>query len=323
MAVGHDFSSSIKIGNLTSLNFDLDIIRSLKGCGYLTYDGTRIKWSQDLQLLKNFVENIVGLRGNWSSPGGKAKQFRSSNLDFTLTWYPGKQNYLTLNGKDGEIFKEFLVNVLNTDRVYQTDITSDSLFISLAESCNTINNASTETDQPLQSETSVISCATDPINEQSHCKDCEHMEMKMLEIERKVDCLYDLTHKIYNLLNKPTIINADSEQLYKSDVLNNDNQTENSSRSEYYDLSMDLEGVKLDVVINQSKLSDSISINQKDTSHNTEAINQLRDQLSNMQSRIIALEAKLDNPLPKKLTTNENSRRTMRVRLPRRQHNLH
>jgi hypothetical protein len=48
------------------------------------------------------------------------------------------------------------------------------------------------------------------------------MEMKMLEIERKVDCLYDLTHKIYNALNKPTIINADSEQLYSSDVLNND-----------------------------------------------------------------------------------------------------
>ena len=101
------------------------------------------------------------------------------------------------------------------------------------------------------------------------------MEMKMLEIERKVDCLYDLAHKIYNSLNKPTIINTDSEQLYNSDVLNNDNQTENSSRSEYYGLSMDLEGVKLDAVINQSKLLNSISINQKDTSQNTEAINQL------------------------------------------------
>jgi hypothetical protein len=63
MAVGHDFSSTTKIGNLTSLNLDLDIIRSLKGCGHLTYDGTRIKWSQDLQLLKNFVENIVGAIG--------------------------------------------------------------------------------------------------------------------------------------------------------------------------------------------------------------------------------------------------------------------
>ena len=83
---------------------------------------------------------------------------------------------------------------------------------------------------------------------------------------------------------------------------------------------MDLEGVKLDV-INQSKLSNSISINQKDTSQNTEAINQLRDQLSNMQSRIVALEAKLDNPLPKKLM--RIPRRTMRVRLPRRQHNPH
>jgi TolA-binding protein len=134
------------------------------------------------------------------------------------------------------------------------------------------------------------------------------MEIKILEIERKVDCLYDLMHKIYNSRSTSRlIINADSEQLYNSDVLNNDNQTENPSRSEYYDLSIDLEGVKLDVVINQSKLSNSISINQKDTSQNTEAINQLRDQLSNMQSRIVALEAKLDNPLPKKLTTNENS----------------
>jgi uncharacterized coiled-coil protein SlyX len=40
---------------------------------------------------------------------------------------------------------------------------------------------------------------------------------------------------------------------------------------------------------------------------NNESINQLNDQLSNMQNSIVALEAKLDNPLPKKLTTNENS----------------
>jgi TolA-binding protein len=70
---------------------------------------------------------------------------------------------------------------------------------------------------------------------------------------------------------------------------------------------MDLDGVTLNVVINQSKLSNTISINQKDTSQNTEAINQLRDRLSNMQNRIAALGAKIDNPLPKKLTTNENS----------------
>jgi hypothetical protein len=84
-AVGHDISSSTKIGNLTSLNLDLDIIRSLKGCGHLTYDGTRIKWSQDLQSLKNFVEDIVGLQGNWSSPGSKAKKFQPRfHLDLVL-----------------------------------------------------------------------------------------------------------------------------------------------------------------------------------------------------------------------------------------------
>jgi uncharacterized coiled-coil protein SlyX len=40
---------------------------------------------------------------------------------------------------------------------------------------------------------------------------------------------------------------------------------------------------------------------------NNESIDQLSDQLANMQNSIVALEAKLDNPLQKKLTTNENS----------------
>jgi hypothetical protein len=129
MAVDHDFSSSTKIGNLTSLNLDLDIIRSLKGCGHLTYDGTRIKWSQDLQLLKNFVENIVGLRGNWSSPGGKAKRFTSVNFDLIATWYPGKQNSLLFQGKDGDLLKNYLVSVLDITCAGQTTTDTDTDFM--------------------------------------------------------------------------------------------------------------------------------------------------------------------------------------------------
>ena len=129
MAVGHDFSSSTKIGNLTSLNLDVDIIRSLKGCGHLTYDGTRIKWSQDLQLLKNFVENIVGLRGNWSSPGGKAKRFTSVNSDLIATWYPGKQNSLLFQGKDGDLLKNYLVSVLDITCAGQTTTDTDTDFM--------------------------------------------------------------------------------------------------------------------------------------------------------------------------------------------------
>ena len=112
MAAGHDFLNFTKIGILMSLNLDLDIIRSLKGRGQLTYDGTRIKWSQDLQSLKKFVENIVGLRGIWSSPGGKAKRFTSVNFDLIATWYPGKQNSLLFQGKDGDLLKNYLVSAL-------------------------------------------------------------------------------------------------------------------------------------------------------------------------------------------------------------------
>jgi hypothetical protein len=96
-----------------------------------------------------------------------------------------------------------------------------------------------------------------------------------LEIERKVDGLYNLTQTIYETLNKPIITNGDSNQ-YKLDALSKDKQSEISS--EYYDLSMDLKSVKLDVVINQAKVSNSISKNQKDISQNVEAINQSRVQ---------------------------------------------
>ena len=44
-----------------------------------------------------------------------------------MTWYPGKQNTMTFNGKEDESFREILVSVLDTNGVIkQINSISDS-----------------------------------------------------------------------------------------------------------------------------------------------------------------------------------------------------
>ena len=65
-------------------NIDLNSIKLLNDQAYLVYDCHRIKWTQDLHSLKEFVKNVIGLTSVWRSPGGKAKQLPSLNADFDL-----------------------------------------------------------------------------------------------------------------------------------------------------------------------------------------------------------------------------------------------
>ena len=120
--------ASTKLENFSPETIDMNSIKLLNNQGHLVYDGIRLKWTNDLCSLRTFAENVVGLTGIRTSPGGKAKQFINLSSDFIMTWYPGKQNSLTFNGKKGKSFKEFLVSVLDTNCVIkQTNTTSDSL----------------------------------------------------------------------------------------------------------------------------------------------------------------------------------------------------
>ena len=107
----------------------------LKDQADLVYDGKRVIWSRDFFSLQNFVKNVIGLSGTWRSSGGKSKQFTASNLSFIMTWYPGKLNSLTFNGRDGESFKSWLLNVLISKRVKRTD-TDGGCLHALAETSN-------------------------------------------------------------------------------------------------------------------------------------------------------------------------------------------
>ena len=73
--------------------------------------------------------------GRWKSPGGKSKQFVSSDFDLVMTWHPGKQNTLLFNGKDGELVRKFLISTLNTS--------TDTLNRMSVESITNMNNEAT------------------------------------------------------------------------------------------------------------------------------------------------------------------------------------
>ena len=194
-------------------------------------------------------------------------------LIFTLTWYPGKQNSILLHGKDGELFKQILVTVLDTDHIVrQADAILDSLSVNTAEPQGTNNNASA----PELLQTSVKDCASQTIHETPQCKNCGNLRAEMSELAERLNCLFDLTHNIYNLLNKSLT----------TDPLPNSGQSlinKKDTNAGYCDLSADLEGVKLDVVIIESRFSNSISANQNEIGKINKEINHFRDQLFIMQ----------------------------------------
>ena len=77
----------------------------------LTYDGKRLKWVANYELLKIFVEETIALKGHWTSPGGSARKFICSGLDLSLTWYSGKQNSLILHGELSSDLSNALIKV--------------------------------------------------------------------------------------------------------------------------------------------------------------------------------------------------------------------
>ena len=47
---------------------------------YLRVNGDKLLWTNDLESLKNFLENVLKQQGKWLTPGGNTKHFKSSNV---------------------------------------------------------------------------------------------------------------------------------------------------------------------------------------------------------------------------------------------------
>ena len=54
---------------------------------YVHFNGDKVLWTNGLESLKNFVENVLKQQGKWLTPGGNTKQFKSLNGNVMLNWY--------------------------------------------------------------------------------------------------------------------------------------------------------------------------------------------------------------------------------------------
>lgn len=75
----------------------------------VVWDNKKLKWKNDLDSLKIFFKESIGVKGKWSSPGGGSKKFKSSDGQVQATWYYKKQQTLLLQEKDANILKENLI----------------------------------------------------------------------------------------------------------------------------------------------------------------------------------------------------------------------
>ena len=68
--------------NTSTINLDKNVplCATTKKCSNLIFDGTTYHWIGNLIELKFYLEHRLKLDGVWSSPGGDAKMFKSSEV---------------------------------------------------------------------------------------------------------------------------------------------------------------------------------------------------------------------------------------------------
>ena len=56
----------------------------IKPCAlqYFALDENKLKWKSDLERLKNFRTETIGIKGKWTAPGGNSKRFKSQSGQF-------------------------------------------------------------------------------------------------------------------------------------------------------------------------------------------------------------------------------------------------
>ena len=98
------------------------VMKSLEEIGHqglssFIYDGKKLKWRKNFDQLKKCIQDLLGIEGTWSSPGGHAKRFKSQNGELILNYYTKKQNIL-FQGTYGNDLKNKVIDQLN--KVNQT-----------------------------------------------------------------------------------------------------------------------------------------------------------------------------------------------------------
>lgn len=175
----------------------------------LIYDRKRIKWTNNFELLKEFMERNVKEPGKWTSPGGNSRRFTSLNSDLCLTWYFDKQKTLLFQGKSGESLREILVNlcekIISTAGDCPAGDTNRSNGNHIGEPLNPICGLNTVPPEP---QTSRLTC---------NCP-CENVSMELEDMKLNFEVLQSRVDSLQSLANTFEICKPANADAYASEI---------------------------------------------------------------------------------------------------------
>ncbi len=278
--------------------WDADAVSNHILVGNIAFDKIRLSWSNNYELLKEIIESTFQQRGKWCSPGGSAKRFDSDVSDFQVTWYPGKLNSLTFNGKLGEKARNFLVNLCE----------ATSMSIEPRESTHTSNEPN-RYDRLLDELIEVKQSVANMSNAMNKLYDhvaftVNYIYNQDLTSNKTVsECgtqtdIYPISTDLVHIVEDTLLRNTVCEIGTQTDVKQvNDNLTQNKVKehipSSFYELSTDLEGTKLDIVIMERRITSEVRENGQAIELMLKQNSTLSDKVNSLGQGLEKLEANL------------------------------
>ena len=100
---------------LKLINFVINMSTTTK----LFVDGGIYRFNGLLSDLKHFVDETLGLKGNWSSPGGDVKLFNAADSGFAIKWYGHSKKLVIQTDNEHYLKRKFasLANPVGSDVV--------------------------------------------------------------------------------------------------------------------------------------------------------------------------------------------------------------
>ena len=274
--ISDDSECAVAIANNISQSHFCTVFSKFKD--YLTSNANgRIKWLGDLENLKHFMAELFDAEGVWSLPGGSAKVFLYD--DIKLTWY-ADNNSIIFKGVKGQILERSVISMLKNG-VLSTNVLSKLNAIDNRK----LNALDPENCDKDKDESCLKDCSSQTVSQCERCINCDRLSTEVTAAVTKIDGLYETVNKIFEFVCKlnpalPTSkitqdlsLNADFS--FAKDI--------NSDLRTVCELSTDLEGVKLDAVITETKLCKNIHTNHENINKNMKSIEKISHELAIVQ----------------------------------------
>ena len=100
----------------------------------LIYESGIYYWSGSLPQRKRFVSETLMIDGNWISPGGDAKLFKSTNSEYSIKWYGTRSEKLVIQTDEDQYLKRSLAILVNV--IEESNARDDVSFANVPTRCD-------------------------------------------------------------------------------------------------------------------------------------------------------------------------------------------